>query len=88
MGRQKLYWKALAKWGIESQLDMMIEECAELIQAIQHIKRGRYQFVNLFEELADVEIVLEQMKLWYGIRRVNAVKAVKLGRLEKRLGGG
>ena len=37
-----------------------IEECSELIQAITHKHRGRKH--NLAEEIADVEIMLEQLK--------------------------
>lgn len=86
MEKQKLYAHVLKKWGIETQMDMVIEECAELIQAIQHIKRGRFdQHANLYEELADVDIMIEQMKLWFGANRINVLKADKLKRLEKRL---
>ena len=38
-----------------------MEECAELIQAISHKHRGRKH--NIPEEIADVEIVLEYLKI-------------------------
>lgn len=50
-------------YGAESQRDILIEECAELIQAVCKIKRdgGGVSF-NFLEELADVTIMIEQMK--------------------------
>lgn len=35
MTLEQLKKRALKEWGTESQLDMVIEECAELIDAIQ-----------------------------------------------------
>lgn len=50
-------------YGFEGQRDILVEECAELIQAICKIKRegGGVSF-NFLEELADVSIMIEQMK--------------------------
>ena len=50
-------------YGFEGQRDILIEECAELIQAVCKIKRdgGGVSF-NFLEELADVSIMIEQMK--------------------------
>ena len=50
-------------YGVEGQRDILIEECAELIQAVCKIKRdgGGVSF-NFLEELADVSIMIEQMK--------------------------
>lgn len=55
-------------YGVSSQLDMLQEECAELIQAISKYKRyqSSTEFLpqvsrNLFEELADVFILFIQV---------------------------
>lgn len=56
-------------YGADKQLDMLVEECAELIQAIQKYKRYKdipgdgEAFDNLIEEIADVENIIEQIKL-------------------------
>lgn len=58
--------KALKKWGDEPQIRQTMEECAELIVALNKSMRDiedseavRY---NILEEMADVTIMLEQMK--------------------------
>ena len=49
-------------YGVSSQLDMLVEECSELITAVQKVKRGQaYAFDNFVEELADVSIMTQQM---------------------------
>ena len=59
--------KALEKWGIETQVLIWIEEMSELIKVLA--KRNR--LINpsydsqIEEELADVDICLDQMKLLY-----------------------
>ena len=69
-----LYNKAIEKWGFESQLDQLIEESAELIVAINKLKRSNIDlqnrraeiFDNFVEEICDVFMCLEQMKNYYG----------------------
>lgn len=51
-------------YGIDKQLDQLIEECAELIIAIRKYKR--HAFVgenNLIAELGDVENLIQQIKI-------------------------
>ena len=52
---------AIRTFGETAQEGVAIEECAELIQAISHKHRGREH--NIAEEIADVEIMLEQLKI-------------------------
>lgn len=64
--------KAIKKYGVEKQLLVCMEEPAELIQAISKV--GRYpedstRMQDLIEEMADVTICLEYMKLIYNIRQ-------------------
>lgn len=47
------------------QLDIAIEEMSELIQAICKQKRGKCNLDNILEEIVDVEIMLEQLKMIY-----------------------
>lgn len=78
----KLYELAIRVYG-EKQLDMLVEECAELIQAIQKRKRGFNNVDNVAEEIADVEIMLEQCKILLGNERlVLSKKQDKLKRLQ------
>lgn len=52
---------AVMHYGADMQEDMAIEEMSELTQAIMHFRRGRKH--NIAEEIADVEIMLEQLKI-------------------------
>ena len=69
---QELYKKAIEKWGKKSQVEMLIEECSEVIQAVQKLKREYFNndLKKIYEvehhlcgELADLTIMLEQMNL-------------------------
>jgi NTP pyrophosphatase (non-canonical NTP hydrolase) len=77
---------AISKFGATEQETVAIEECSELIQAITHKHRGRKH--NLVEEIADVEIMLEQLKIINGCAdEVEDIKSEKLARLLLRMGG-
>jgi hypothetical protein len=57
---------AIVTWGIESQLDMLVEECAELILAVQKSRRRRNKGNHSIpEELADVQNCINQFKKLY-----------------------
>ncbi len=62
--KEALYADALQLWGAEAQANMAIEEASEFIKAICKVKRDNtltnYQL--LYEEMADLEIMLEQVK--------------------------
>ena len=61
---------ALDKWGTDAQTDQTIEECAELIVALnKHVKRTPQEgtLKNIIDEIADVEMMLAQMRLVFGI---------------------
>ena len=55
--------KAVELWGPEFQKDMCIEECAELIDSIQKNRRNRATLEDIMEEIADVQIMLIQMRV-------------------------
>ncbi len=62
----KLDALALKTWGIDSQLDMAIEECAELIFAIQKSRRTQHKGnSSVCEELGDVQNCINQLKALY-----------------------
>lgn len=50
-------------YGFEAQADKSIEEMAELIVEIKHMKKGKASenFQNFVEELADVKIMIDQL---------------------------
>ena len=61
MTEQEILETAIKVFGAVHQEEVAIEECGELIQAICHKHRGRKD--NIAEEIADVEIMLEQLKI-------------------------
>lgn len=86
-------------YGYNAQSNQLIEECAELIQAINKHKRAqgslkeeRYNiaFDNLLEEIADVEIMLEQIKHLLEIPEedILAMKTCKINRTKERMAQG
>lgn len=82
---KSIYEKAVIKWGVDAQIDMLIEEMAELIVSLKHMKRGRIH--NVPDEFADVEIVMEQLRPYFNKENViDTQKALKIKRLEERVG--
>jgi NTP pyrophosphatase (non-canonical NTP hydrolase) len=85
--QKQIMLHALRKYGVDSQDDIAIEEMAELTKAI--IKNRRYRnfetMENLYEELADVYIMLEQVMMSLDKDRVQNYINSKLERLEQRL---
>lgn len=62
--RKQLYNTAWKHWGAEAQADQLIEEMAELIHAIIAARRnGTFYTYAVSEEMADVEICMEQFKI-------------------------
>ena len=59
--------KAIEHYGKETQSIVVMEECAELIQAISKELRGKSDKKHLAEEMADVYICLELLKQMYEI---------------------
>ena len=68
--QKKVLIKALKNYGVDKQLLICEEEAAELIQAITKMQRypdDLNRRDNLIEEMADVLICLEYLKLIYKI---------------------
>lgn len=78
--------KAIGKWGAGKQLNMIIEECAELQKAISKYIRYEHNGVwrlKAVEELVDVQIMIEQGKQMLTTdEEFNRIMADKLARLE------
>ena len=84
---QDLCFKALTKWGIESQLNQAVEEMAECIVAINHFKRkgSNVTEIELIEECVDVEIMLIQLRYIFNQKIWSIKFAEKIQRLEELL---
>jgi NTP pyrophosphatase (non-canonical NTP hydrolase) len=86
--QKNIMQNAVRKYGVDAQDDIAIEEMSELTKAI--IKNRRYKtfatLENLYEELADVYIMLEQIMMSLDKDRVQSYINSKLERLNERLG--
>lgn len=82
---QKLFKQCLEKWGYKCQMGMVIEECAELIAAIQQYDRGRITEEQVAEEIADVMITTAQARLIVSPEIVDGFVKSKIERLRGRL---
>lgn len=86
MNEQEVYKAAIDTFGVPSQVDMLIEEMAELTQALLKLRRGIVGAMdNVHEEVADVEIVLAQIKIGLNKAKLAHYKQRKLVRLEERI---
>ena len=87
--------KAWETFGEEAQLDMLVEECAELIQAVNKYKRAKAKGgsvnienakIHLAEEITDVRNMLYQVDEGLNLKDYLKVwKHLKIGRLHVRL---
>ena len=81
-------------YGADRQLNQLIEECGELIQAVNKWKR--FYFFNevawnpihsVMEEIADVEIMLEQIRCLLNLSEetIDEIKISKVKRERNRI---
>ena len=77
--------EALEHYGVHHQIVKCMEECGELIQALARNMCGEENIENVVEELADVEVMLMQMRTVFGRHEVHRVMAQKLARLKMRM---
>ena len=83
---KKLYEQAIQFWGKNFQIVVAVEECGELIHALtKYLRNGPIGRFDVAEEIADVEIMLEQLKVIFGERDVEYWKKEKLSRLKEML---
>lgn len=86
MTERQIYKQAIEKWGTDAQILMVFEEMSELQKELCKNWRGKDNAEHIAEEIADVEIVLAQLKMIYGISGiVRQFHEEKLMRLEQRL---
>lgn len=96
MTSKETMYKAINTYGVENQMIKTVEELSELSQALcKSLIRLNYtkekisleSVDNIFEEMADVEIMLEQCKMIFykSEDKINDYKNKKIKRLERRL---
>lgn len=77
---------ALEAFGAEAQMVMAIEEMSELTKELCKHRRGRDNVEAIAEEIADVEIMLQQMVMLFDCAgQVEGFRRYKLERLAERI---
>lgn len=76
---------ALSTWGTYNQTQMFVEEAAEATVAMSHYHRGRCGVGDVVGELADVQIMLDQLKICFGEDNFERVLAEKYKALKTKL---
>ena len=77
--------EAIMEFGVDEQIGMLHEEVGELLSAINKYKRGRVTEREVVTEIADVQIIVEQMAYIFGESAVEAERERKLLRLRDRI---
>lgn len=74
-------------YGVERELVIIMEELSELIQQVSKTYRHEEDPMHLLEEVADVYICLEQLRMVANITpdALDAAMLVKLNRIKERL---
>lgn len=86
MNKQEILNLAINTYGAQAQEMVLLEEMSELQKEICKYWRGRDNTRAIAEEIADVEIMLEQMKMIFQCAdAVSLYRIQKLKRLERRL---
>ena len=78
---------AISKFGENAQISKLCEECAELVTAVLHRRDHRDTNDHVAEEMADVTLMMVQMRIIFGIseEEIDKWMTYKLERLRERL---
>jgi len=79
--------KTVENYGHEKQMDKAIEEMSELIKELCKYKFGEENRSKVIEEIADVELMIEQLKYIFNVGdyELECVKNFKFNRLKAKI---
>lgn len=77
--------KAVHKYGNNYQVDIAIEECSELIEALCHHRRNKVSPEKVCEEIADVALALESLKHIFSEFVIKYYYDIKIERLNQNI---
>ena len=89
MNRTEILQEAIKKYGVNNQCDVCIEKMSELTKELLKLRRESTQAgfqkrrENIKEEIADVQIMLDQMRIIFG--DTFEQEEFKVNRLKERL---
>lgn len=83
------YWgtlgRAIDTYGEGAQLNMAVEELGELVTELARLQRHRVGEESVVEEIADVQIMLDQLRVMFDEPQVDEAIHEKTERLRDRL---
>lgn len=86
---RELLERALVAYGLDAQIDKVVEECAELIHSLMKLKLNWSQnggsLDRVYSEIADAYIMIEQASIIFGETAVQKYVDSKQNRLRTRL---
>lgn len=86
--KKEILQKAIDKWGKETQTNKIQEEALELALVINQMKCPTKDFLkmeeNLYDELADMKIMMAQAELIFDKKRIDEIVEYKLNKLESK----
>lgn len=83
--KDAICYTALEHYGPHHQIVKCMEECGELIRALARHLCEENNRENVVEELADVDIMLAQMRYVFGQQDTARARVQKLARLKMRM---
>ena len=83
---QEILKKAIEKFGVETQVNKIQEECLELALILNQMKcpTKEINLIELHSELADVKIMMAQAELIFDNELIDSYVELKLKRLEEK----
>lgn len=74
--------EAICEFGFESQMDMCIEECAELIQAINKLKRSK---LTIYGGKIPLQKTIKQQQVYFNLCSEVADVKIMIAQMEMML---
>lgn len=86
MNENEILEKAITRYG-QNQIIVAIEELSELQKELTKYLRNKGNLDHIAEEIADVEIMVKQIKMYFCIKNdtVQEWKDYKIGRLDMQM---
>ena len=73
-------------YGFTSQANMLCEESAEYMVALNKLRRGKTEaYANVKEEVADIIVVAKQLRYLLGVDEIDKIISEKLDRQIQRI---
>lgn len=73
-------------YGFTSQADMLVEESAEYMVALNKLRRGKAEaYTSIKEEVADVLVIASQLRYLLGAKEIDSIINQKLERQMQRI---